>query len=150
MWGSPGVYLLGALSQASRPYHPLRRRRNRHLPTRHPPGRHRPNRRPDSRRRGQAVVRGGAEQYRGNARVQGVRDLLGVFLGQDQGPTLLRGRREIRRGIRQVRQHHDHVHWHQLTDGKLVERCAVRDDLGTPIQLGIIDPPGKREADEPG
>ncbi len=52
--------------------------------------------------------------------------------------------------LRQVHQHHDHVHWHRLADGKLVERCAARDDLGTLIQLGIIDPPGKREAAEPG
>jgi hypothetical protein len=28
-----------------------------------------------------------------------------------------------------------------------VERWAVRDDLGTLIQLGIIDPPGKFKAD---
>ena len=43
----------------------------------------------------------------------------------------------------------DHVHWHRLADGKLVERWAVRDDLGTLIQLGIIDPPGRFKADEP-
>ncbi len=43
----------------------------------------------------------------------------------------------------------EHVHWHRVVDGKLVERWAVRDDLGTLIQLGIIDPPGKFKADEP-
>ena len=43
----------------------------------------------------------------------------------------------------------EHVHWHRVTDGKLVERWAVRDDLGTLIQLGIIDPPGRFQADEP-
>ena len=44
----------------------------------------------------------------------------------------------------------EHVHWHRVADGKLVERWAVRDDLGTLIQLGIIDPPGRFQADEPG
>lgn len=34
-----------------------------------------------------------------------------------------------------------------MTDGKLVERWIVRDDLGTLIQLGIIDPPGKLKDD---
>ena len=43
----------------------------------------------------------------------------------------------------------EHVHWHRVAGGKLVERWAVRDDLGTLIQLGIIDPPGKFKADEP-
>ncbi len=43
----------------------------------------------------------------------------------------------------------DHVHWHRVADGKLVERWAVRDDLGTLIQLGIIDPPGRFKADSP-
>jgi steroid delta-isomerase-like uncharacterized protein len=43
----------------------------------------------------------------------------------------------------------EHVHWHRVVDGKLVERWAVRDDLGTLIQLGIIDPPGRFKADEP-
>ena len=43
----------------------------------------------------------------------------------------------------------EHVHWHRVADGKLVERWAVRDDLGTLIQLGIIDPPGRFKADEP-
>jgi steroid delta-isomerase-like uncharacterized protein len=42
----------------------------------------------------------------------------------------------------------EHVHWHRVVDGKLKERWAVRDDLGTLIQLGIIDPPGKFQADE--
>ena len=41
----------------------------------------------------------------------------------------------------------EHVHWHRVADGKLVERWAVRDDLGTLIQLGIIDPPGRFQAD---
>ncbi|MDP9439213.1 MAG: ester cyclase [Actinomycetota bacterium] len=43
----------------------------------------------------------------------------------------------------------EHVHWHRVVHGKLAERWAVRDDLGTLIQLGIIDPPGKFKADEP-
>ncbi len=41
----------------------------------------------------------------------------------------------------------EHVHWHRVAGGKLVERWAVRDDLGTLIQLGIIDPPGRFKAD---
>ena len=32
----------------------------------------------------------------------------------------------------------DHVHWHCLADGKLVERWAVRDDLGAAQQLGLL------------
>jgi hypothetical protein len=36
-----------------------------------------------------------------------------------------------------------------VVDGKLVERWAVRDHLGTLIQLGIIDPPGCFKADSP-
>jgi steroid delta-isomerase-like uncharacterized protein len=32
----------------------------------------------------------------------------------------------------------DHVHWHRLADGKLVERWAVRDDLGAAHQLGLL------------
>ncbi len=43
----------------------------------------------------------------------------------------------------------EHVHWHRVEDGKLAERWAVRDDLGTLIQLGIIDPPGRYRADKP-
>ncbi len=43
----------------------------------------------------------------------------------------------------------EHVHWHRVVGGKLVERWAVRDDLGMLIQLGIIDPPGRFKADEP-
>lgn len=43
----------------------------------------------------------------------------------------------------------EHVHWHRVVDGKLVERWAVRDDLGTLIQLGIVDPPGRFKADGP-
>ncbi len=42
----------------------------------------------------------------------------------------------------------EHVHWHRVADGKLVERWAVRDDLGTLIQLGIVDPPGRYKADD--
>jgi steroid delta-isomerase-like uncharacterized protein len=41
----------------------------------------------------------------------------------------------------------EHVHWHRVAGGKLVERWAVRDDLGALIQLGIIDPPGRFKAD---
>ena len=44
----------------------------------------------------------------------------------------------------------EHVHRHRVVNGKLVERWAVRDDLGTVIQLGIIGPPGRFEADSPG
>ncbi len=44
----------------------------------------------------------------------------------------------------------EHVHWHRVADGKLAERWAVRDDLGTLIQLGIIPPPGRFQADKPG
>jgi predicted ester cyclase len=43
----------------------------------------------------------------------------------------------------------EHVHWHRVAGGKLVERWAVRDDLGALIQFGIIDPPGRFKADEP-
>ena len=43
----------------------------------------------------------------------------------------------------------EHVHRHRVVDGKLVERWAVRDNLGTLIQLGAIDPPGRFEADSP-
>ena len=43
----------------------------------------------------------------------------------------------------------EHVHWHRVVGGKLVERWAVRDDLGTLILLGIIDPPGRFKADGP-
>ena len=32
----------------------------------------------------------------------------------------------------------DHVHWHRLAEGKLVERWAVRDDLGAAQQLGLL------------
>jgi steroid delta-isomerase-like uncharacterized protein len=39
----------------------------------------------------------------------------------------------------------EHVHWHRVVDGKLAER----DDLGTLIQLGIVDPPGRFKADGP-
>ncbi len=42
----------------------------------------------------------------------------------------------------------EHVHWHRVADGKLVERWAVREDLGTLIQLSIVDPPGRYKADD--
>ncbi len=32
----------------------------------------------------------------------------------------------------------DHVHWHRLANGKVVERWAVRDDLGAAQQLGLL------------
>ena len=32
----------------------------------------------------------------------------------------------------------DHVHWHRLAEGKVVERWAVRDDLGAAQQLGLL------------
>lgn len=32
----------------------------------------------------------------------------------------------------------DHVHWHRLAGGKLVERWAVRDDMGAAHQLGLL------------
>lgn len=31
----------------------------------------------------------------------------------------------------------DHGHWHRLADGRLVERWAVRDDLGMARQLDL-------------
>ena len=43
----------------------------------------------------------------------------------------------------------EHVHRHRGVDGKLVERWAMGDALGTLIQLGIIDPPGRFAADRP-
>ncbi len=43
----------------------------------------------------------------------------------------------------------EYMHWHRLAEGKLAERWAVRDDLGTLIQLGIIDPLGKLKDDKP-
>ena len=36
----------------------------------------------------------------------------------------------------------EHIHWHRLAGGKLVERWAVRDDLGMMQQLGVISMPG--------
>ena len=41
----------------------------------------------------------------------------------------------------------EHVHCHRVVGRKLVERWAVRDDLGTLMQLGIIDPPWCFKAD---
>ncbi len=43
----------------------------------------------------------------------------------------------------------EHMHWHRLADGKLVERWAVRDDLGTLMQLGIVSPPGGSKENSP-
>ncbi len=43
----------------------------------------------------------------------------------------------------------EHMHWHRLAEGKLAERWAVRDELDSLIQLGIIDPPGPRTAVSP-
>jgi predicted ester cyclase len=43
----------------------------------------------------------------------------------------------------------EHVHWHRVSGGKLVERWAARDDLEALIHFGIIDPPGRFEADSP-
>jgi hypothetical protein len=43
----------------------------------------------------------------------------------------------------------EHVHWHRLAGGKLVERWAVRDDLGVMQQLGIISMPGQTEEPSP-
>ncbi len=37
----------------------------------------------------------------------------------------------------------EHVHWHRLAEGKLVERWAVRDDLGVLRQLGVIPASGQ-------
>ena len=33
-------------------------------------------------------------------------------------------------------------HWYRVEDGKLAEHWAVRDDLGTMLQLGILNLPG--------
>lgn len=35
------------------------------------------------------------------------------------------------------------IHWFRLDGGKLVERWAVRDDLGMMQQLGAMTPPGR-------
>jgi steroid delta-isomerase-like uncharacterized protein len=32
----------------------------------------------------------------------------------------------------------DHVHWHRIADGKVIERWAVRDDLGAAQQHGLL------------
>jgi predicted ester cyclase len=33
-------------------------------------------------------------------------------------------------------------HWYRITDGKLAEHWATREDLPTMLQLGVIKPPG--------
>lgn len=38
------------------------------------------------------------------------------------------------------------IHWFRLDDGKLVERWAVRDDMGMMRQLGVVTPPGRSQA----
>lgn len=35
----------------------------------------------------------------------------------------------------------EHVHWFRISDGKLAEHWAVRDDLGQMMQLGLIPEP---------
>jgi predicted SnoaL-like aldol condensation-catalyzing enzyme len=39
-------------------------------------------------------------------------------------------------------------HWFRVADGKLVEHWAVRDDLSTVLQLGIVRRPGDLAVDE--
>lgn len=34
----------------------------------------------------------------------------------------------------------EHIHIYRIQDGKLLEHWSVRDDLGQPIQLGLIGP----------
>ena len=36
------------------------------------------------------------------------------------------------------------THWFRVADGKLAEHWATRDDLRTMLQLGVIQPPGRR------
>ncbi|HSL00536.1 MAG TPA: ester cyclase [Rubrobacteraceae bacterium] len=36
------------------------------------------------------------------------------------------------------------IHWFRLAGGKIVERWAVRDDMGMMQQLGVGAPPGRR------
>lgn len=43
----------------------------------------------------------------------------------------------------------EHVHWHRVAGGKLVERWAVRDDVGMMRQVGIIPAPGQPEEASP-
>ena len=38
------------------------------------------------------------------------------------------------------------THWFRITDGKLAEHWATRDDLRTMLQLGVIKPPGRAAA----
>jgi predicted ester cyclase len=37
----------------------------------------------------------------------------------------------------------DQSHWYRVTDGRLCEHWATRDDLSTMVQLGVIQPPGR-------
>ena len=37
-------------------------------------------------------------------------------------------------------------HWFRIVDGKLAEHWATRDDLSAFMQLGIVQPPGRRPA----
>jgi predicted ester cyclase len=37
-------------------------------------------------------------------------------------------------------------HWFRIQDGRLAEHWATRDDLGTMLQLGVIQPPGPPRA----
>jgi ketosteroid isomerase-like protein len=41
------------------------------------------------------------------------------------------------------------VHWYRVADGKLAEHWAVRDDLNTMLQLGVVRPPGASAGGEP-
>ena len=34
-------------------------------------------------------------------------------------------------------------HWHRIEDGQLADRWAVRDDLTTMVQLGVVARPGR-------
>jgi predicted ester cyclase len=37
-------------------------------------------------------------------------------------------------------------HWFRIQDGRLAEHWATRDDLGTMLQLGVLQPPSPRRA----
>ena len=38
----------------------------------------------------------------------------------------------------------EQCHWYRVVDGRLAEHWAVRDDLRTMLQLGVLTPPGPR------